>query len=182
MSNHQKRMIKALLMDFGDTIVVEEEGKRLSDMELTPVKGVDKFLQEFSSLPIVIISNTIHSGHEDIERLLDELGFLRFIRKVITSLDTGVAKPDPRIFKFALEYLDLKPEDVMMIGDRMDVDIEGANRAGIANIHLHWRSRHDNKMASSQLTPTYCVKTFEESAEIVRKLSKGSLLNAMPNS
>jgi len=175
------KMIKAILMDFGDTIVVEEEGKRLSDMELKPVAGAGKFLEEFSSVPIMIISNTIHSNHRDIEKLLEELGFIRHIRRVITSLDFGSPKPDPGIYQSALEPLGVKPNEAVMIGDRMDVDIEGAHRAGIVSIHLHWRSRHDDKKAPSLVEPTYRVASFAEASKVLRKLMPGGSCTPDPS-
>ncbi len=156
-------------MDFGDTIVVEEEGKKLSDMDLRHVEDVDVFLKEFSHLPIVIISNTIHSNHKDIELLLEELGFLKYIRKVITSVDMNVAKPAPEIFEHALDFLKISPKEALMIGDRLDVDIEGAFRSGIPSMHLHWRDRHDARRPSKGVKPDFHVKNYQEASEILRK-------------
>ncbi|MBO3090065.1 HAD family hydrolase [Cellulomonas sp. zg-ZUI40] len=34
------------------------------------------------------------------------------------SYELGVAKPDPAIFRYALEGLHLEPHDVLMVGDR----------------------------------------------------------------
>ena len=162
-------MIKAIFMDFGDTIVVEEEGKRLSDMELRSVDGAAAFMKEFSKVPIVIISNTIHSSHTDIERLLTELGLLQHVRKVITSLDFGVPKPDPRIFQAALDVVKVKAAEAIMIGDRVDMDILGADRAGIPSIHLHWRARHDDKIALARVQPTYRAENYEQVSQILKK-------------
>ena len=164
-------MIKAILMDFGDTIVVEEEGKRLSDMALEPVKGVEGFLEEFSSsVAIAILSNTLHSRKNDIQRLVDELGYSKHIREVFTSLDIGHTKPDPRIYHFALKALAIQPEETLMIGDRLDTDILGASRAGIRSLHLHWRSRHDGKSVGSGVRPTYQANTYEAVSRIIRDL------------
>jgi len=169
-SQVKTHMIKAIFMDFGDTVVVEEEGKKLSDMKLEPVKGVGKFLEEFSSkIPIIIISNTIHSREGDILKLLKELGFLNYIRKVVTSLDFGVEKPDPRIYQSALSLLELAPEEAIMIGDRIDTDILGAKEAGMKSIHLHWRERHDGEAKNSTAQPTYQFASFDEISKFLRK-------------
>ncbi|MBI4398522.1 MAG: HAD family hydrolase [Candidatus Omnitrophica bacterium] len=161
-------MIKALLMDFGDTIVVEEEGKRLSDMALCPVPGVRDFLEEFSRLPIVIVSNTIHSNSRDIRQLVRQLGLNQYIHSITTSMDCGAAKPDPRIFHSALEPLGVRAAESVMIGDRMDVDIEGARRAGIKSIHLFWRARHEKKRPSCDIQPDARVENYEELSRVLR--------------
>ncbi|MCU1456719.1 MAG: hypothetical protein JWL73_811 [Actinomycetia bacterium] len=50
---------------------------------------------------------------------------------VIDSGDVGVMKPDPRIFRIALEAMDLAPEDVWYVGDMPAIDVVGARRAGL---------------------------------------------------
>ena len=41
----------------------------------------------------------------------------------------GASKPDPRIFEIALDGL--KPEEALMIGDGIQSDVLGANRADV---------------------------------------------------
>lgn len=45
--------------------------------------------------------------------------------------DLVTGKPHPPAFEIALQRLDLAAEEVLMIGDRLDTDIEGARRAGL---------------------------------------------------
>ncbi len=156
-------------MDFGDTVVVEEEGKKLSDMDLEIVEGVEAFLSEFSTkCPIIILSNTIHSREADIQSLLEQLNFSQYFHRVITSLDMGVAKPDPKLYKIALDALNLNPEEVVMIGDRLDTDIKGAVDSGLSSIYLHWRDRHDEKSKNLNIVPTVEVKNYNELSEFLR--------------
>src|SRR5258708_9807712 len=42
-----------------------------------------------------------------------------------------MGKPEPIMFQVALERLHTLPERTLMIGDRLDTDIEGAQRAGL---------------------------------------------------
>lgn len=42
-----------------------------------------------------------------------------------------VGKPQPAIFQTALKALDSKPEETLMVGDRLETDILGANELGI---------------------------------------------------
>jgi putative hydrolase of the HAD superfamily len=61
-------------------------------------------------------------------------GFGPLIDAVIISEEAGVTKPDPRIFRLALDALGRSPEDAVMIGDAWDTDIAGARAAGIRPI------------------------------------------------
>jgi len=42
-----------------------------------------------------------------------------------------IGKPEPGMFEVAVEYLGATPETTLMIGDRLDTDILGAQRAGL---------------------------------------------------
>jgi putative hydrolase of the HAD superfamily len=55
---------------------------------------------------------------------------------VIDSHVVGVEKPDPRIFGFALEALDVAPERCVFLGDTVVFDVMGARAAGIDAIHV----------------------------------------------
>ena len=46
-------------------------------------------------------------------------------------MDIGYDKPDIRFFEEALRRCGLQPSEVLMIGDSMTTDIEGARKAGI---------------------------------------------------
>jgi putative hydrolase of the HAD superfamily len=55
---------------------------------------------------------------------------------VIDSGVVGVAKPDPGIFSFALEKLNVAPEDAVHVGDTTWADVDGALAAGVRPLHL----------------------------------------------
>jgi len=56
---------------------------------------------------------------------------------VIDSAVVGVAKPDPRIFAFALDALGVRPgKDVLHVGDSLRYDVMGAIAAGLRPVHL----------------------------------------------
>jgi putative hydrolase of the HAD superfamily len=59
---------------------------------------------------------------------------------VVDSHVVGVEKPDPEIFRIALERMDAPAESAVFLGDVPSVDIVGAHAAGIAPILL---DRHD---------------------------------------
>jgi 4-nitrophenyl phosphatase len=45
-----------------------------------------------------------------------------------------LGKPHPAIFETALRQMNVQPHEAMMVGDRLNTDIEGAKRAGMAAV------------------------------------------------
>ncbi len=61
---------------------------------------------------------------------------LQFFDVVVASAEAGVAKPDPAIFRIALEQAGCAPAQALMVGDRMDNDIAPANRLGMHSVRV----------------------------------------------
>jgi len=54
----------------------------------------------------------------------------------VISGDYGFRKPDPRLFEWALEKLDVRPHEAIYVGNDMYRDIYGAQRAGMKTIFV----------------------------------------------
>jgi len=57
---------------------------------------------------------------------------------VLTFDDTGVRKPSPKPFEMALDILQAKPEEVLMIGDWPERDVVGAKQIGMKTIFARY--------------------------------------------
>lgn len=68
------------------------------------------------------------------QKRLDDWGLLRYMSLVAASAEEGVAKPDPEIFLRALSRAGCRAENAVMIGDRLDNDIEPAKKLGMKTI------------------------------------------------
>ena len=88
-----------------------------------------------------------------------------YFNQIVISGAFGRGKPDASIFEHALEIMELKPEEAVMVGDNLMTDILGASRAGIKSI---WVNRHDKER--NEVTPTYEVKHLEEIFPILDSL------------
>lgn len=53
------------------------------------------------------------------------------VHLAVGRLATFAGKPEPEIFQVALERWAVEPAKTLMLGDRLDTDVLGANRAGI---------------------------------------------------
>jgi putative hydrolase of the HAD superfamily len=57
------------------------------------------------------------------------------VARVVDSTVVGVAKPDPRIFRIALDALAVEPARTIHLGDSLLADVAGARAAGIQPVH-----------------------------------------------
>jgi beta-phosphoglucomutase len=78
-------------------------------------------------MPLGILSNFGTHLHP----VLDRLGVLDFFEFVIVSVETGLAKPDPRIFDLVMEKTEAPRHRVLYVGDHIGDDIDGAWAAGL---------------------------------------------------
>jgi putative hydrolase of the HAD superfamily len=79
---------------------------------------------------IVVVSNWDVSLHDVLERT----GLRRLVDAVVTSAEFGAAKPDPAIFRRALELAGATPAEAVHAGDDVEADVAGAQAAGIAAV------------------------------------------------
>jgi putative hydrolase of the HAD superfamily len=79
-----------------------------------------------------IISNTHYPAL--IHRNLEAMGVAGAFTRVVTSIEHGHRKPDPRIFRGALKELAIAPMDAVYIGDTFEDDYRGATGAGLRAI------------------------------------------------
>jgi putative hydrolase of the HAD superfamily len=66
--------------------------------------------------------------------ILDGLGLSPLLDVVVLPLHVGACKPDPPIFRAALEALDCAPEEAVYVGDRPEEDLAAARRVGMRAI------------------------------------------------
>lgn len=84
---------------------------------------------------------------------------------IIISGAFGVGKPDPSIFDHAVELSGVQHHEVIMVGDNLNTDILGSERAGIKNVWIN----HDNKPITT-IQPTYEVKSLSEALKVIENL------------
>ncbi len=67
---------------------------------------------------------------------LDRLGLAGRLPLLASPDDLGFGKPDPRVFALACARLGSEPGRTAYVGDELDVDAEGARRAGLVGVWL----------------------------------------------
>ena len=125
----------------------------------------EECLRELSKrYKIGIIANQNPGSRERLEKI----GLLKYIDIVIASAEEGVAKPDLRIFKAALSRAACKPEEAVMVGDRIDNDIIPANKIGMTTVWIRQGFGGYAELKTVEEQPDYIVNTLAEITELFR--------------
>jgi len=171
-----------LLFDLGDTIM--DEGTEIKDAggttlaaELIP--GMADALRGFRAAGhrLALVADARSDTPSNVLRqhsLLDLFETLA-ISEVVGAA-AGVAstdKPDPRIFRAALDALGIAPADygrVVMVGNNLERDIVGANRLGLISIFFHWNERRRTQPLTADEAPCYTVTSVQQLVELVASM------------
>jgi putative hydrolase of the HAD superfamily len=83
-----------------------------------------------------LVMGLISNVDRDIAPLYEELGLPAWFQVMVTSQEAGFNKPHPGIFQAALKEAGVKPEEAIYVGDQYEIDVLGANKAGMTGILL----------------------------------------------
>ena len=102
----------------------------LWDIYFTARNSVELYADSLPALQRITATHPVASltnGNAD----LDLIGIRAHFSHHVCARDTGVAKPDPRIFAAAAERLGVVPEEILHVGDDPVLDVVGARDAGL---------------------------------------------------
>ena len=68
--------------------------------------------------------------------ILEQLGISKYFRLIFISSELGADKPDPEIFRRALKFIDLKPNEGLHVGNDSERDWKAAAEAGLLIFRL----------------------------------------------
>ncbi|HKV59772.1 MAG TPA: HAD family hydrolase [Ktedonobacteraceae bacterium] len=103
-----------------------------------------------------VVTNRHYGGapfHED----LRAIGLLDYfeLRHMAISADLGIRKPNPDIFLYALDSLNVAPEEAAMVGDSLRADVAGAKRVNMQAVWIPKASlREDARAAMLAASPS----------------------------
>lgn len=110
---------KLLSKPFQETIPVLEDLKK--DYILVLVANIDCFTKD----------------------IITKFNLQNYFNHIYLSCDTGMLKSNPEFFKNVLKDLELKPEEVVMIGDSKESDMKPSSKNGIRAILLDRMNRQE---------------------------------------
>jgi putative hydrolase of the HAD superfamily len=93
----------------------------------------------------------ISNIEQDMTATLDKLGLSARLDIVVTSQDAGFTKPQPEIFRYALEKAGVAAAEAVYVGDQYQVDVLGANSAGLKGILIDRDNYNQEKLDCPRL-------------------------------
>lgn len=78
----------------------------------------------------------VSNFYGNVETLCQEAGLSASLDVILDSIRLGIGKPDPGIFRTALNALDLPPEKVIFVGDSYERDMIPARKIGLRTVWL----------------------------------------------
>lgn len=132
-----KRTFDALDMDVGDVLIhrlSQEYIEHLPEHTHLLPNTLEVLEYLYPKYNLHIITN----GFQEVQsRKLKGSGIDRFFNILVNSEMAGAKKPDPQIFRMALEMAGADPGCSLMVGDNLQADILGAKRMGMQAIHYN---------------------------------------------
>ncbi|MGH8263134.1 MAG: HAD family hydrolase, partial [Steroidobacteraceae bacterium] len=98
------------------------------------------------------------NGNADLKRI----GIDHYFELILTARAVGHAKPDARIFAALMAGADLRPGQILYVGDEPLADVEGPRNAGIEAV---WVNRLGQEWPVELAPPRHAVGTLYELAD-----------------
>ena len=116
----------------------------------------------FENFKVAIITNGIKEVQDS---RLEQSPLKPYIHHMIVSDEIGIAKPDPRIFEYAMKQIgDYKKSEIIMIGDSLTSDILGGINFGVDTC---WYNS-DESPSIKGIKPTYVISELSELYELLK--------------
>ena len=113
-----------------------------------------------------ILSNA--GDHKDVLDLVEKAQIESYFDFVITSALCSYRKPHPRIFQMALAHWGIiKPDEVAMVGDKLEADIWGAQRMGMLTF---WMKRRYKQTREFSVQADFNINELSEIPSILKRI------------
>ena len=120
------------------------------------------FLNSLKKIRLFIATNGLNVIQK---QKIDKFGLRNYFSDIFISQNLGSCKPNPCYFKSILTKIENRADDVIMIGDNLLSDIEGAHTHGMHTIHIKRSSIRNDKDVSFQ--PKYQIFNLIEAMKIM---------------
>jgi HAD superfamily hydrolase (TIGR01662 family) len=110
----------------------------------------------------------------DVQQLIDRWNLRDHFEFIITSAKAGWRKPHPIIFEKAIEFFEVDPSQIVMVGDTLSADIAGAAKLGIYSI---WITRRAQMPPDGELViqPQAIISSLRELPSLLKEIQGDTL-------
>ena len=171
----EKKLI--VFIDCGDTLV-DESTQVMADngdvLRADLIEGAGEMLDRLrgSGYRLALVADGRLSSFRNIFR---SLGRADAFETRTISEELGAEKPDPRMFRTAMDRMGLTEADasrIVMIGNNLKRDILGANRMGICSVLLSFSPRYGMQPETAEEVPDYVVAMPREIPPLLDQLER----------
>ncbi len=99
---------------------------------------------------------------------LTEMGIQNYFDVVVTFDDTRKTKPHSLPFRKAIKKLELKPEEILFVGDQPQRDIKGAKTVGMKTALAEYGLQGKFRKYLKKNKPDYTLKRIEDILKILK--------------
>lgn len=171
-------MRKAIIFDLGNTLIVQQIDNQttLDNMTLVPVQGAEIVLRELHKhYKLALLSNTEQSGKPHLSGAIVKLGWGELFDVLASSIDIGARKPAKFAFQHVLDALGVSSDEAIMIGNDLEVDIDGASRSGLGTIFYSCDESDWRALRNGTIRPDHVVMHLKDLVPLLvpNQFSKG---------
>jgi HAD superfamily hydrolase (TIGR01549 family) len=112
-----------------------------------------------------IVSNI---DNDQLEHMIELSGLGQHFDSILSSEQAQSCKPDSRIFAEALRRADSPPEATFFVGDSLQQDIPGANRAGMQSV-LIWSSS-ESESSPREDRPRHIIRQIPDLLDLMQRV------------
>lgn len=177
--------ILAVCFDFGDTLVdeaseVKDETNTSISGELIP--GAGEVLHELDrrGYKLALVADGRPGTYRNV---LSQHGLYGLFDAIAISEELGVEKPGERMYVHALGQLRIKRGDysrTVMVGNRLDRDVRGANQLGMISIWMDWAPRYPKLPSAKIEQPRFRVREPLEILQVIESLERADAPDLVP--
>jgi HAD superfamily hydrolase (TIGR01509 family) len=121
------------------------------------------------------ISNAADDDNTQV--LIDKAGVRPYFEVILSSAAQGIRKPNPKIFRTALQMMDLPAVRAVMVGDTLGADILGAHNAGIFAVWVTRRAGTPaNRAHADTIRPDAQIYALGELPDLLERLENEVVL------
>ena len=157
-------MIEAICFDLGDTLVAEETVIHNSYGQAITAKVIEGVFEVLEAMRkdgyrTAMIAN---ANSADARNIIATCGLEDYFDVIVISEEVGIEKPDKQVFKVALDKLGVEAENAVMVGNRIDADIVGANRIGMKSVWFKWNNRYPASVNTKEEEPDFTISNLSD--------------------
>ena len=170
-----RRRIWAVLLDLGDTLMVETSEEKdptetTQRADLFPgAADLVRWLRRSGYL-VGLVADTRPGSARNVLR---QHGIYDSFDTLVISEELGTSKPDPAMFLAAFRAFGLRRSEadrVVMVGNRLDRDVRGANELGLVSVLVRNNDRYPAEPSDPRDEPTYTIGPITELEALLHRL------------